>query len=200
MGQFKSSLFDYLYAVSDVPYNPNKPDDAPIEGTPFLNIDARRMDRMKTTIMQIILRRARNFMKNTSQDEKESEWSRFAVADFVIVFTTSNIYHSDQAGPTKQSAKKDEDGKAPASGDEPLSFSPSLAGVILGTNGRPLASTANFIMGGTYSAASGSVCDNINGVADAELMNWIDLFRQDQHIKGCSYEKLSLSCVPRTGG
>lgn len=158
------------------------------------------MDRMKTVIMKIILRRARNYMKNMKEDAKK-EQDRLAIADFLIVFRTDNIFHSNHS---KSSTGPSESVKAKSEGDQDAAkqakpdqtrFAPEAAALVLGTTPTVLSSLIG--PNGTFVSAAKSVCDNVDDGADGDLRNWIKLFEDNQNIGGCTHERLTLSCVPR---
>lgn len=95
MGQFRSQLLRQLDDAADITYDPTKRLTDRVHRHGFTNEDAQRMDRMKTAIMRLLLRRAYNFMTATGQDSLPEE-KRIALTEFSVELTTSNIHHKGQ--------------------------------------------------------------------------------------------------------
>lgn len=102
MGEFRSQLFLDLVAAADIKYDSRKADNEVIYQRGgkdiFTNDDARRMDRIKTAIIRVLLMRAYNFMVATKQDSK-AEGERFAMMEFSATVTSLNVRHEDGQKP-----------------------------------------------------------------------------------------------------
>ncbi len=108
MGEFCSGLMKDLADAAHIQYDPRKPDDEFVYKRLFTNEDARRMDRMKTAIMRLILLRARNYMVNKRQDEEKKVSARKAEVTLDLCFTDADIHHRGQPIQDENVATRDE--------------------------------------------------------------------------------------------